>query len=130
MLKTISIGPFKISEQACAIEMLNKISDFNFFYTLHWLTDFLAPICYLNKILQAPSYKLGDLSNHIKSSTDFLKTNYINVEKPLLTNSNIENIDRSLDEVMKYHLHFTGHNLDDFMSKYIYKQSKSEISVQ
>jgi len=86
-------------------------------YRLNWLSDFLAPICNLNKTLQASSYKLGDLWSDIQSSIDFLRSCYINNKKPPLSNSENLTIKRETEEIMKHHLSFSGFHLERFLSE-------------
>jgi len=116
-LKHMSDGPFKKEDKKCAADPLYKILDFHFLYRLNWLSDFLAPICNLNKTLQASSYKLGDLWSDIQSSIDFLRSCYINNKKPPLSNSENLTIKRETEEIMKHHLSFSGFHLERFLSE-------------
>jgi hypothetical protein len=66
------------NEEKEAIEMKNKyILDFNFVYLLHWLSDFLQPICVLNKALQETNYQLAKLKDDIDTTLQVLKADYI-----------------------------------------------------
>ena len=114
-LKQITIGSFKKLDQDKALELIEKMCNFNFVLMLNWLSDFLGPICFLNKLLQAPSYKLGNLQTHINSTLSFFENSYINVEKPNLVNPDNAHMERSTDEIMKYHLKFCGFHLNNLI---------------
>jgi len=115
-LQTISKGSFKIHEKANAEDLLNRISDFDFLFMLHWLSDFLAPICFLNKILQSSTYKLAELASDVQDSLNFLNESYINVKKVPLNDMDSFSTERTLDQVIKHHLQFKGFHLSNFLN--------------
>jgi len=112
----ISIAPTKTYEKI-AISMRDQyIKDFNFLFLMHWLSDFLQPICSLNKHLQSESYQLAMLEDEITDIVTILDVDYINFDKPLLNDLNNVNEELIIEEMMKHHLSFGGFYLKQFLS--------------
>jgi hypothetical protein len=118
-----------------AIRMREEyILDFNFVYLMNWLSDFLQPICSLNKSLQEANYQLAKIKDDIETTIKILKADYTEFEKPPLYNPNNIHEDIPLDKMMQHHLRFGGFHLGLFLSnctfindrtvKYVYHEGK------
>ena len=116
-LMTISKGSFKIQEKSIAEDIYENIADFNFVFMVHWLSDFLAPICSLNKILQSSTYKLADLNSHVQGALKFLNESYISVERSSLNQGQRFETNINLDQIIKHHLNFKGFHLSNFLDR-------------
>ena len=99
-----------------AQEIKNLLLDFNFVYLLNWLSDFLNPICHLNKQLQTSNYQIIYLKQQIEQTINTLKSDY-DIQKPNIYNSNNFDHEATVDEVLKYHLGFNGFYLSLFLSR-------------
>jgi len=87
-----------------------------FIYLIHWLSDFLCPLCSLNKQLQNANYQFSFLKEQLINTTTFLKQEYlIQAADSLFAN----NLDRELtmDEIMHHHLDFGGFYENFFLSQ-------------
>ena len=113
-LKEIERSSIIKEDQKEAQQMREKFSEFYTVFILHWLSDFLAPICLLNKQLQAQSYQLGSLKEQISLTIQQLRDNYL-FKKPNLFSP--DNLDQTftLQEMMEHHLNFGGFYLTTFM---------------
>lgn len=104
-------------EERVTLNIKNQyIQDFNFVFLLHWLSDFLQPICSLNKQLQRENYELAHLQDEVDVVINILETDYINLNKPPLNNTQNMHETKTLDEIMKYHLGFGGFYLNELLS--------------
>ena len=69
-----------------AEDFKNQEKNFNFLSMLHWLGDFLQPICSFNKSLQSKEFQLAKLKDEINDVIQILNTDYIDFHKPNLIN--------------------------------------------
>ena len=116
-LEFIQMAILKDDERNAMNFRNNYILNFEFLYILHWLSDFLQPICLLNKQLQEKTYQLARLKDDISIVVEILDSDYINVVKPPLNNLDNMDHERTFEEIMKHHLTFGGFHLTNFLSQ-------------
>ena len=118
-IKQIESNAILKEELKDAQEIYNKLTDFNFIYILNWLSDFLMPICDLNKTLQSNTFELIKLKESIKTTLRILKFDYIEFTRENLNNLNNYDTMNQIDDdkAIKNHLKFGGFFLSLFLSK-------------
>lgn len=108
-------------EEADVDEIYKSITDFKFVYMMNWPSDFLGPVCELNKNLQAANYELAKFKENIDLTINIVRADYVAFEKPNLNDSNNMNQEYSNDLVLKHHLSFGGLHLSLFLSKCVFQ---------
>jgi hypothetical protein len=83
---------------------------------MNWLSDFLKPIVHLNKQLQECAYELASVKEHTEDAIRILNADYINFDRPPLSNPNNLDEEVSINEVMQRHLRFGSFRLSSFLS--------------
>ena len=71
-----------------ALDIKEIITDFNFVFILNWLSDFLNPICHLNKQLQASNYEIAYLKEQIIDTINIIRNDYSDSNKQNLNDNN------------------------------------------
>jgi len=80
------------TDQFDAKEKREMMEDFNFIYLIHWLSDFLCPLCSLNKQLQNANYQFSFLKEQLINTTTFLKQEYLVQAADSLFANNLDRI--------------------------------------